>query len=101
MARLAAVNKTNRKKELAKKYYAHREELRRKSVNMKLSDEERSAAQLKLQKLPKNTSHVQVTNRCHLTGRPRGNLRKFGLCRNKFRELALTGKLPGVTKASW
>lgn len=101
MARLAAVNKTNRKKELAKKYYAHREELRRKSVNMKLSDEERSAAQLKLQKLPKNTSHVQVTNRCQLTGRPRGNLRKFGLCRNKFRELALTGKLPGVTKASW
>lgn len=101
MARLSAINKSNMKKEKAKKYYAYREELRRKSVDMKLSDEERSAAQMKLQKLPRNTSHVQVTNRCHLTGRPKGNLSKFGLCRNKFRELALTGKLPGVTKASW
>jgi small subunit ribosomal protein S14 len=101
MARMAAVNKNNRKKELAKKYYAHREELRRKSVNMKLSDEERQIAHVKLQKLPRSTSHVQVTTRCMLTGRPRGNLRKFGLCRNKFRELALNGKLPGVTKASW
>ena len=101
MARLAAVEKNNRKTDLAKKYYAHREKLRRDSVNPHLSEEERAAAQLKLQKLPKATSHVQVVNRCKLTGRPRGNLRKFGLCRNKFRELALTGKLPGVTKASW
>lgn len=101
MARLASINKNNRKKALAKKYYAHREELRRKSVDPKLSDEERSAAQLKLQKLPKRTSHVQIRNRCELTGRPRGTFRKFGLARNKFRELALTGKLPGVTKASW
>lgn len=101
MARLAAIEKNNRKKTLAKKYYAHREELRRKSVDMKLSDEERQAARLKLQKLPKKTSHIQVRNRCELTGRPRGTFRKFGLARNKFRELALTGKLPGVTKASW
>ncbi|MBX2987375.1 MAG: 30S ribosomal protein S14 [Bdellovibrionaceae bacterium] len=101
MARLASVEKNNRKKALAKKYYQHREELRNQSVNMKLSEEERQAARVKLQKLPKKTSHIQIRNRCELTGRPRGVLRKFGLCRNKFRELALTGKLPGVTKASW
>lgn len=101
MARLAAVKKNNRKKALSKKYFAYREELRNKAVNMKLSDEERDAARLKLQKLPKATSHIQVRNRCELTGRPRGTFRKFGLARNMFRELALTGKLPGVTKASW
>lgn len=101
MARLAAVEKNNRKKALAKKYFKHREDLRKQSVDMKLSDEVRQAARLKLQKLPRKTSSTQIRNRCVLTGRPRGVLRKFGLCRNKFRELALTGKLPGVTKASW
>lgn len=101
MARLAAIEKNNRKKGLAKRYYKHREELRNKSVDMKLSEEERQAARLKLQKLPKKTSHVQIVNRCQLTGRSKGNYRKFGLCRLKFRELALDGKIPGVTKASW
>ena len=101
MARLASVEKNNRKKALAKKYFKVREELRAKAVDMKLSDEEREAARVKLQKLPRKTSATQVRNRCELTGRPRGVLRKFGLARNKFREMALTGKLPGVTKASW
>lgn len=101
MARLAAIEKNNRKKDLAKRYYKTREELRNKSVDMKLSEEERQAARLKLQKLPKRTSHVQVVTRCELTGRSKGNYRKFGLCRLKFRQLALEGKLPGVTKASW
>jgi small subunit ribosomal protein S14 len=101
MARLASINKNNRKKDLAKRYYKHREELRRQSVDPKLSEEEKQAARVKLQKLPRRTSHVQVVNRCMLTGRARGNYRKFGLCRLKFRELALLGKLPGVTKASW
>ncbi len=54
-----------------------------------------------LQKLPKNSSKVRVRNRCQLTGRPRGYMRQFGLCRNQFRELALNGKIPGVKKASW
>ncbi len=54
-----------------------------------------------LQKLPKNSSAVRVHNRCQLTGRPRGYMRQFGLCRNQFRELALNGKIPGVKKASW
>ncbi len=54
-----------------------------------------------LQKLPKNSSYIRVRNRCQLTGRPRGYMRQFGLCRNQFRELALSGKIPGVKKASW
>lgn len=54
-----------------------------------------------LQKLPKNSSYVRKHNRCQLTGRPRGYIRQFGICRNVFREMALMGKIPGVTKASW
>ncbi len=54
-----------------------------------------------LQKLPKNSSKVRMRNRCKLSGRPRGYIRQFGLCRNQFREMALFGKIPGVTKASW
>lgn len=54
-----------------------------------------------LQKLPRNASPVRLRNRCNITGRPRGYMRQFGLCRNKFRELASDGKIPGVTKASW
>jgi len=54
-----------------------------------------------LQKLPKNASPIRLHNRCKLTGRPKGYMRKFGLCRVKFREMALDGKIPGITKASW
>lgn len=95
------VEKNNRKRELSEKYRKYRTELRVAAVNMKLSDEERSAARAKLQSLPHRTASIQVRIRCELTGRPRGNYRKFGLCRLAFRKLALDGKLPGVTKASW
>ena len=54
-----------------------------------------------LQKLPRNSSKIRMRNRCKLSGRPRGYIRQFGLCRNQFREMALFGKIPGVTKASW
>lgn len=54
-----------------------------------------------LQKLPRNASPVRLKNRCQLTGRPKGYMREFGVCRNQFRDLALMGKIPGVTKASW
>jgi small subunit ribosomal protein S14 len=54
-----------------------------------------------LQKLPRNSSKTRIRNRCMLTGRPRGYIRQFGLCRNQFRELALSGRIPGVKKASW
>lgn len=101
MARKASIEKNNRKKAMAAKYFKHRTELREAAVNFKLSDEEREAARKKLQALPRNTSANRVTTRCELTGRPRGNYRKFGLSRIAFRQLALIGKLPGVTKASW
>lgn len=101
MARLASINKNNRKKELARKYFKHREELRNNAVDLKLSEDERLIARKKLQALPRRTSHVQVISRCEVTGRPHGNYRKFGLCRLVFRQLALIGQLPGVTKASW
>jgi len=54
-----------------------------------------------LQKLPRNSSRVRIRNRCQLTGRPRGYMRQFGICRNQFRDLALDGRIPGIKKASW
>lgn len=101
MARKASIEKNNNKKAVSTKYWKYRKELRDKAVNLALSDEERTAARNKLQALSRNTSPNRVTTRCELTGRPRGNYRKFGLSRIAFRQLALDGKLPGVTKASW
>ncbi len=101
MARKASIEKNNKKKAMSSKFFKYRTELRSKAVDFKLSDEERDAARKKLQALPRNTSPNRVTTRCELTGRPRGNYRKFGLSRIAFRQLALDGKLPGVTKASW
>jgi small subunit ribosomal protein S14 len=101
MAKLSSINKNNRRRATSTKHYKARKELRAQSLNPKLSEEERQAAFLKLQKMPRNGSPIRVVNRCAITGRPRGTLRKFGLSRIKFRELALAGKIPGVTKASW
>lgn len=101
MARKSSIIKNKKREARASKYFKYREELREKAVDMKLSDEERSLAQLKLNKLPKNTAPARVRTRCEITGRPRGNYKKFGLSRIAFRQLALDGKLPGVTKASW
>lgn len=101
MATLSKVNMNNKKKEMSERYRKIRAELKATAYSTTVSDEERAAAQKKLQKLPKASSKVQYRNRCALTGRPRAYIRKFGLCRIKFRELALTGMIPGVTKASW
>jgi small subunit ribosomal protein S14 len=101
MAKLSSINKNNRRRALSTKHYKARKELRAQSLNTKLSDEDRQAAFTKLQKMPRDGSPIRVVNRCLITGRPRGNLKKFGLCRIKFRELALMGKIPGVTKSSW
>lgn len=101
MARLAAIEKNNRRKKMSSKFWKLRRELRSKSLDPKLSDEERSVAFLKLQKLPRDTAPSRVINRCELSGRPRGNYKKFGLSRLAFRQMALDGKLPGVTKSSW
>ena len=101
MARKSSIIKNNNKKATSTKYYKYRTELREKAVNFKLSEEERTKARNKLQALPRNTSPNRVTTRCEITGRARGNYKKFGLSRIAFRTLALDGKLPGVTKASW
>ncbi len=101
MARKSSIVKNNKRKEISKRYVAYRTELREKAVNMKLSDDERAEARKKLQALPKDTNPNRVITRCEISGRPRGNYRKFGLSRIAFRALALDGKLPGVTKASW
>jgi small subunit ribosomal protein S14 len=101
MAKKSSIEKNNKKIQLSKKYYKYRQELRSKSLDSTCQEEERQLARKKLQALPANTSHVRSRLRCSLTGRPRGNYRKFGLSRMAFRQLALIGKIPGVTKASW
>jgi small subunit ribosomal protein S14 len=101
LARKAAIEKNNRRKKASLKFLKLRKELRAKALDLKLSDEERYEARKKLQDIPRSTHPNRVRSRCEITGRPRGNYRKFGLCRLEFRKLALTGKLPGVTKASW
>ncbi|HXH30955.1 MAG TPA: 30S ribosomal protein S14 [Bacteriovoracaceae bacterium] len=101
MARLSSVIKNKKREKLAKRYGPKIVELRNKAVDPKLSDDERDAARAKLQKIPNNARPERVRNRCELTGRPRAVYRDFKLSRNKFRELANNGLIPGVTKASW
>jgi small subunit ribosomal protein S14 len=101
MAKLSLINREKRRRETVKKFAARRAELIAVMENQKVSDEERDQARAKLQKLPRNASPVRLRNRCTLTGRPRGTFRKFGLARNKIRELAFKGDIPGVVKASW
>jgi small subunit ribosomal protein S14 len=101
MAKLSSINKNERRKAMSDKYGRYRTELRNKANNPHVTDEDRATARLKLAKLPRDTSPCRVITRCSLTGRPRGNYRKFGLCRMAFRSLAHRGLLPGVTKASW
>ena len=101
MARLSKVVANEKKAKLIAKYKDRRLELRKKSKDMTLSDEERAEARYKLSKLPRNSAEVRHRNRCGLTGRPRAYYRKFNLSRIAFRELALEGMIPGVTKSSW
>ncbi|HMV01189.1 MAG TPA: 30S ribosomal protein S14 [Rhodocyclaceae bacterium] len=101
MAKLALINREKKRAKTVAKYAVRRAELLAVINNVKLSDEERTDARLKLQQLPRNASPSRQRNRCSLTGRPRGVFRKFGLCRNKLREIAMQGEVPGMTKASW
>jgi small subunit ribosomal protein S14 len=101
MARLSSVVKNKKREKLAKKLAPKLAELRKNSVDPKLTEEERELARKKLHNIPNNARPLRVRNRCELTGRPRGFYRDFKLCRNKFRELANNGLIPGVTKASW
>jgi len=101
MAKTALINRDQKRRQTVKKYAAKRAELFAIANNPKAQQEERYEARLKLQKLPRDASPVRLRNRCALTGRPRGTFRKFGLGRNKLREIAMRGEIPGVIKASW
>ena len=101
MAKMAVINREQKRRDTVKKFAAKRAELLAAISNMKISVEERAAARLKLQALPRNSSPVRLRNRCALTGRPRGTFRKFGLGRIKVREFAMRGEIPGIVKASW
>jgi len=101
MAKTSAIHRQLKREKLVRKYAAKRAELKHRSKDMSLSPEERQQAREQLAKLPRNSSPVRLRTRCQLTGRPRAVYRKFMLSRIAFRELALTGQLPGVHKASW
>ncbi len=101
MAKLSSIEKNKRRERLAAKYKNRRLALKQIINNKEISDEERFEAVLKLAAMPRNGSHTRVRNRCELTGRPRGNYRKFKLSRIVLRDLANRGQIPGVVKASW
>lgn len=101
MAKLALKNREAKRAKMVAKYAAKRAELKATIDNPKLSDDERMDARFRLQQLPRNASPVRQRNRCALTGRPRGVFKKFGLCRNKLRDIAMRGEVPGMTKSSW
>ena len=101
MANTALIESEKNRDKLAAKYAKKHAELKAIANDAKRSDEERAAARLALQKLPRNANPTRQRNRCEITGRPRGTFRQFGLARAKIREMAFTGDIPGVTKASW
>ena len=101
MAKLSLIQRELKRTELVAKYAKKHAELKAIANDAKKSDEERYAARLELQKLPRNAYPTRLRNRCELTGRPRGNFRMFGLGRSKIRDLAFKGDIPGVVKASW
>ena len=101
MARKAKIASNNKRIKLVAKYRTVRTELRNKVKNETLTPDERFEAMIKLQELPRDSSPSRVRNRCAITGRPRAVYSKFKLSRIKFRELALQGMIPGITKSSW
>lgn len=101
MAKSCMINREKKRQKLATKYAAKRKALKAIIVSPKSSDEDRMEAVRKLQMLPRDSSPSRGRNRCRLTGRPHGYYRKFGLSRNKLREAAMRGDIPGLHKASW
>jgi small subunit ribosomal protein S14 len=101
MAKKSSIEKNKKRERLAKQYAARRSRLKAVADNEDLPMEERFAARLKLAELPRNSSKVRIRNRCELSGRPRAVYRKFKLSRIALRELASTGQIPGMVKASW
>ena len=101
MAKTSMIEREKKRAKVAARYQAKRAELKAIINNRNLSDDEHWEAQLKLQKLPRNASPVRRQRRCGITGRPHAVYRKFGLGRNKLREAAMRGDVPGLVKASW
>tara|TARA_B100001057_G_scaffold230852_1_gene231091 strand:+ start:555 stop:860 length:306 start_codon:yes stop_codon:yes gene_type:complete len=101
MAKLSSIQKNLFRQKLINKYKTKRDGLKSKIKNKDLSLEERIVYQNKLNDLPRNASSIRYRNRCEITGRSRGNYRKFGLSRIKLRELSMSGDIPGVVKSSW
>jgi len=101
MSKLSTTNRNNKRQKLINKYAEKRKGLHKIITDFSLSEDERYKAQQQLQKLPRDSSPVRFRNRCSLTGRSRGVYSKFGLGRNKLRDMAMSGKIPGIIKASW
>ena len=101
MAKVALIQRELKRAKLVAKFAKKHAELKAVANDVSKSEEERDAARLALQKLPRNANPTRQRNRCELTGRPRGTFRQFGLGRAKIREIAFAGDIPGVTKASW
>jgi small subunit ribosomal protein S14 len=101
MAKTSMIQRNLKRIKLVKKFLKKRESLKKIIKNKKLPLEERFAAQLKLAKIPRNSSKVRIRNRCEITGRPHGVYRKLKISRIALRDLASNGKIPGMTKSSW
>jgi small subunit ribosomal protein S14 len=101
MAKVSMINRELKRQKTAKKFAAKRAALKEIIANPESSDDDRWEAKLKLQKLPRNASPCRQVRRCSLTGRPHAVYRKFGLSRNKLREAAMRGDVPGLVKSSW
>lgn len=101
MAKKSSVEKQQRRERMVKAMWNKRQEIKKTSRDLNISEEERHAARIALNKMPRDSNPIRLRNRCQLTGRPRGVLSKFKLSRLTFREMASVGLIPGVTKASW
>ena len=101
MSKLSLINRNEKRKKLVVKFAKKRDALQAIVDDPKASEETRYEARLKIQALPRNANKTRIRNRCALTGRPRGVYSKFGLGRNKLRDFAMRGEVPGVVKASW
>ena len=101
MAKKSMVARETKRTRTIAKYAAKRAKLKETIADVNASDDARWEAQIALQKLPRNASPVRQQRRCQITGRPHGVYRKFGLCRNKLREAAMRGDVPGLVKSSW
>ena len=101
MDKLSAINRNKKRIKMSKRFEKKRKKLKQIIMNKKLSLEERFRAQLKLSKMPKNSSKTRIRNRCELTGRSHGVYRKLKISRIALRELTLSGKIPGMIKSSW